>query len=252
MVTDTAVEPTTLLARAMLLTQAAQGLSYPDARLMRELADGQWLAQLELAVAALDEADQLRPPVATLAQAIAALPAASASLAEEHTRLFARQVLVSPYASSYDHDPGQSRPNTLQEVMAFYRAFGLRIDPHKPDLPDHIGAQLEFLAVLLAKEAYAHSVDLHESATICREARSRFSREHMVGWLPRFVERLSAQARLDFYPALTALIMTLIALETDIATEPASDGLLDRPDEAESFTCGLLPGAPPVDEPEIF
>jgi TorA maturation chaperone TorD len=258
MVTATAAEPTTLLARATLLALTARALAYPTAGLLAELADGRWLDQLRLAAAALDEPARLAAALAEVAAALAEAmtgPAVGAGgepvpgLAEEYTRLFARQVLVAPYASSYAIDPGQSRSVNLQAVMAFYTAFGLRVDPAHPELPDHIGAQLEFLAALAAKEAYASSAGLSEPAAICRAARARFVGEHVAGWLPRFVERLHGQARLAFYPSLGSLALALLADEPG-DRPPLAATMIGTAAAEERFVCGMLPGSVPVDEPE--
>ncbi|MBI2941454.1 MAG: molecular chaperone TorD family protein [Chloroflexi bacterium] len=82
-----------------------------------------------------------------------------------------------------------------------------------PERLDHLGVELEFVGALCAKEAYAWEAGQLEPAAICREARERFVATHLAGWLPEFVARLKANARLAFYPAVMALALTLVQTE---------------------------------------
>ena len=77
----------------------------------------------------------------------------------------------------------------LADISGFYRAFGFRAAGERPD---HIVPQLEFVALLYAKEAYAFMCRDHAGAAVCSESREKFVREHMSGWLPSFVAETAA------------------------------------------------------------
>jgi DMSO reductase family type II enzyme chaperone len=240
--TTTAPDATVLLARATAYIQLARALAYPTDALLADLRAGGFVERLGAAVAVLDAAGPLAAALDDLARAVAALPAGPLGLAEEHTRLFARQVPAPPYESSYDRDPGNSRVVRLQEIARYYAAFGLRVAPDHPDLPDHLGAELEFAGVLCAKEAYAIDAGLAEPAAVCAEARARFVGEHLIGWLPRFVERLEAQARLAFYPAVAALALALLRDEPVAGLVAAPAPAVPAAADDEPFNCALGPG----------
>ena len=48
---------------------------------------------------------------------------------------------------------GGDRMRTMEEVVRFYRYFGLRPDEETREPPDHLSAQLEFLHFLTYREA---------------------------------------------------------------------------------------------------
>jgi TorA maturation chaperone TorD len=137
-------------------------------------------------------------------------PSANLSPAEEHTFLFHRQAHCPPYESSYY--PAGLEQN-LADIAGFYRAFGLRVAPEAHERVDHIGSQLEFVAVLCAKEVRALQNDLTEQAEICRAARRAFLADHLGRWAPAFAARVKDKARLPLYPALTEALMALLTRE---------------------------------------
>jgi putative dimethyl sulfoxide reductase chaperone len=132
--------------------------------------------------------------------------------AEEHTFLFARQTPCPPYESTYY--AGGLEQN-LADVAAFYRAFGLQLAPEAHERADHISSQLEFMAVLCAKEARALSSNLTEPAETCRTARRSFLEFHLGRWTPAFAARLEAKARLPLYPALAGVLLAYLAHEAE-------------------------------------
>lgn len=209
----------TLTARAALWAWAARALSYPTAE--REQTLGAAAERDRLAAAAL--ADPGGAVTAALQPIWAALDEPSSGeigLAEEHTFLFGRHVRVPPYESSYVLEPGTDRSTHLAEIGGLYAAFGLTISTAHPDMPDHLGAECELLAVLLAKEAYALARGWPSRAKLTRRARRKLVLEHLGRWLPAFAERLEKHHRLPFYPALAALLLQLLSLEQRLLDTP--------------------------------
>jgi putative dimethyl sulfoxide reductase chaperone len=198
-----------LETRASLYSALALGFAYPA-----EPAIWPLLAE-EMGYAAdrLHGSAELDLAVRQVQSAISALGTAATELpgpAEEHTFLFARQTPCPPYESTYY--AGGLEQN-LADVAAFYRAFGLQLAPAAHERADHISSQLEFMAVLCAKEARALGNGLTGPAEICRAARRSFLEFHLGRWTPAFAARLEAKARLPLYPALAGVLLAFLDCE---------------------------------------
>lgn len=246
MVATSLPETMALVKRAGVYLHLARALVYPTEALLAELGSGAWGQDLGRAVEGLDSNGRLMPVAEQVERAAREVGGGPIGLAEEYTYLFLRQTPAPPYGTSYGR--GLSRAYELQEVGGFYAAFGLRVAEDRHDLPDHIGAELEFVGLLLAKEAYALATGLAEPAAVCREARAGFVGRHLANWLPEFQARLAANARLAFYPALAALAWALLALEpVEAPAEVAAAGAPSE-EEEDAFVCSLVdswPAEPP-------
>jgi DMSO reductase family type II enzyme chaperone len=240
-------------SRALLYRLLAGAFVYPDVEAEAALCSGEFLTTLKGAARALGNAD-LVESIEHLRGAIFATGAADLSLAAEHVTLFTRNVPCSPYASRYLVRDVMARPRVLEEVNRVYHAFGVQVDRDRPDLPDHIGAELEFLGYLLAKELHALEQGWQEQAQICRDARATLLREHLLLWVPVFYERLNDHARLPFYPAVTGVALALLqddagALGVTVGsvaeTRDAQRGESVEGDEhGSSFDCGVVSRSP--------
>lgn len=206
MATDTEL----LMVRARLVHLLACGFAYPDEALCQTLASGEYALELSSLGETLGLHSTLPALLAALGKERGAEPA---RLQGEHTYLFARNVLCPPYETSYGRGRGLGAVQDLAEVASFYAAFGFQVAATAKELPDHLCVELEFLAALYAKEAYAREQGWRERGQVCAEARAKFAAEHLKTWLPKFSERAREHARLAFYPALAALAETLVALE---------------------------------------
>jgi TorA maturation chaperone TorD len=134
-----------------------------------------------------------------------------ASVEEERTRLFVKGE-VPPYEGSYESAPVTSRAplgrgvQQLADAAGFYRAFGFQVSG---DRADHLAAQLEFAALLCAKEAFAHITHEDEGAEICRLARTTFLNEHLLPWLPAFCDRVGAHTRHPIFATWALAVLRL-------------------------------------------
>ena len=219
-----------LIARAALWAWTARTFAYPTPDLERTFAEPTERHRLAALAASADPDGA----VGTTLQAVwAALDEpdnhGEIALAEEYTFLFGRHVRVPPYESSYVLEPGTDRSTHLAEVGGLYEAFGLTISVAHPDMPDHLGAECELLAVLLAKEAYAHEQGWSSRAKVTRRARRKLVVEHLQRWLPAFAERLEKHHRRSLYPALAGLALQLLAVEERLLEAPRPAVLAGEP-----------------------
>jgi len=120
--------------------------------------------------------------------------------------------VVPVYETSYEPGPGASGGPTFQmaDIAGFYRAFGFEVSGERPD---HIVPELEFLALVLVKEAYALMAGQVEGAEICATARRRFIAEHLGRWLPMLRERARGAEGGEGLDDLAGIVLSLAEAE---------------------------------------
>lgn len=101
-----------------------------------------------------------------------------------HSQIF-HQSVPPPYETS--HAGGGAAD--LADIAGFYRAFGVTL---AGDKPDHLIAELEFVALVLTKEAHART-QADDRAEICLSARARFLRERLGTWTDAFADAVEAR-----------------------------------------------------------
>lgn len=74
------------------------------------------------------------------------------------------------------------------------------------DVEDHIGVELDFMAALALKEAWARAADVGEGLDIVRTAERTFLDDHLARWADAFAERLLQAPAPDFYGAAARLL----------------------------------------------
>lgn len=117
------------------------------------------------------------------------------SLEGEYHRLFATEAPVPPCESSYGlSDKGA----ILSDVAGFYKAFGLKGGAVE-DFVDSIGHELEFMGILILKEAIGKEIGLKGEVSVTVEAQKEFLKSHLGRWYKKFVELLLERTRHPFY-----------------------------------------------------
>jgi putative dimethyl sulfoxide reductase chaperone len=198
----------TLVAQARLASLLARGFAYPTVELHEAIRTGSYRQDVK----ALAEALGLETHAQALSEALDEPGALDPyALEGEYTRLFERNVVCPLNESGYAGGRGMGAVHDLAYVSSFYAAFGFKVSPQTKELADHLCVELEFLGVLLAKEAYANERGWDQRARVASDARSKYVAEHLALWLPRLDEKLAKNAELKFYPALAKLAIALIA-----------------------------------------
>jgi len=192
----------------------ARGLGYPDAEWVAVLLDGWWpmtfAAVLELLGVSADG----------IQQAIKALPAETAAALEalqiEYTYLFINavpHVPAPPYASAYTGE-GLLMGEPAEAALLAYRRAGLVLARDYHELPDHLAAELEFLAWLGEQIAEAYGTGDEESARMWTAQQQSFLRRQVQPWLSSFCRRVEEVARIPFYRELARLIGPVLSAVT--------------------------------------
>lgn len=114
-------------------------------------------------------------------------------LAPVHFVLFEGTVLCSPHETEYIRDPF-AKATQLADIAGFYAAFGLQVSTVNQTTPDDICTELEFMALVTRREAYALVQDWDEQASVCRTAARTFMDAHLGRWINAFTADLCEQA----------------------------------------------------------
>jgi len=166
------------------------------------------------------------PPSDELARALGrhdgglALPEVDpAALALEHTRLFVGpgKAVAPPYGSVY-HDGGVLMGESTMDVLRRYSEAGLTFTPDRGELPDHVVAELSFLAVLAEEEGVAWSAGDEAAARAWLDRRGAFLWDHLAAWAPELSQRMLAATDEPFYRALAVSLRELVAVDLEYVT----------------------------------
>lgn len=176
----------------------------------------------------------LSPPSAELAEAVSkanapfALPTLSpVELIPEYHRLFVGpgSLPAPPYESVY-REGWRVMGETTLEARRQYDAAGYALDPSFSELPDHVVAELAFMALLAGEEAEAWEAEDAAAALTWLERERAFLDDHLTRWLPAFCDRLLAVTDVPFYRGLADTIREFITL--DLERVAALTGLLEE------------------------
>jgi len=88
---------------------------------------------------------------------------------------------------------------STSEVRALYEAAGLEMSPEFHDLPDHISAELDFLAHLASRQVGALERGLLEVAADYARQGDDFRSYHLDRWCPTFLGCVKANPVSHFY-----------------------------------------------------
>ena len=126
----------------------------------------------------------------------------------EYTRLFMGpyKLPCPPWESVYTSPKRLMMQEAYDEVRDYYNKAGLTVN-NQGIMADHIGAELNFLAVVLQK---AHSDPKKEQ--YYRDLTRGFLDEHVIKWIPQFARDMEDAADLLFYKTLARVTRSMIDL----------------------------------------
>ncbi len=237
-----------VLGRSAVYEALALAITYPSAGSLQRLSD---------LLADLDGHDVVRayglaPRLAAIGEALAVASADDLQL--EHNRLFLGQVLCSPHETEYERDTF-SKASQLADIAGFYNAWGLQTADSRRTMPDFVGTELEFLAMVTRREAYAALRGWANRRRVAREAVQAFMQTHLGRWVNAFAadlrEETSDADAGRFYAAVARLLEQFVVM--DIAANGVLPSMLTarvpRPEDNEPMLC--IEDEVAVDEDEL-
>jgi putative dimethyl sulfoxide reductase chaperone len=121
---------------------------------------------------------------------------------------------VAPYGSVHHPDDpkkGQLWGDTTKQLHRFATDHGLTLKgPGYDGIPDHVGHELEMLALLLEAEAEASFAGDDERAERLRNSQRYLLTSHLGRWVPPFCDKVREKAIGGFYRGMAALTCDLL------------------------------------------
>ena len=102
----------------------------------------------------------------------------------------------------------EARESIMMELLRFYHYFDMKLQEEGRDFPDHLVAELEFMAFLSQKEATA--LERGKNSHPYRFAQLDFLERHLDRWVPALNERISQRVEEPFYTAASAFMAAFI------------------------------------------
>ena len=163
--------------------------SYPDSELYESFTQEGMAGELEELIAGL--------PFKMVFQSI---PSFSRSLEEVetiYTTYFDMPICPIPLQETIYRKGEMSRDDIQEGVVRFFEHFGLGMNPEEKEFPDHLVAELEFMAFLAAKEASA--VAEGKDSSPYRLAQYDFLARHLCKWFKRMNQKVQRLINEPFY-----------------------------------------------------
>lgn len=232
---------TALAARAALARALALAFAPPQGPALDFLMGGLAPKVMEAAVHLADG-----PALRAGAEAVARALEDGPDLDGEYHRLFRTELAATPYETEYGPHRAARKGAELADILGFYEAFGFRPAPSAAELPDHIGAELEFLSLLLVKEADARGRGAAEEAAVAADAARKFFADHLGRWARAFCQRLRDATRHQFYAAAAGLLQGFLDAEASRLGCPLGEaGLPASGSPADCVACPMALQVPP-------
>ncbi len=127
---------------------------------------------------------------------------------------------LSPHESVHrvreDGDHGKLWGADTVVVKKFIEATGLRFQSAFGGMPDHLAAELEFVQKLEERMTQAQAEGEMELAENLDQIKHRFLQEHILTWVPPFLDRVIAKTNIPFYREISKLAVQFLASEQEV------------------------------------
>ena len=205
-----------------------------------ELLVGESALRGAVQAAGLDRSTELGQAMWSVHEAAANTEAQALKI--EHHRLFDAGMACAVNESAYVR---RDKGAILGDICGFYRAFGFEAGAATSEKPDHLGCELEFVALLLCLLARARERGEAEPCQVTEQALASFCAEHVDVWLGAFCQRLESVSGLAFYEALAGALQKVWGALREYHDWPRGEGaVVGEPveDVGTPYECGMSAG----------
>jgi TorA maturation chaperone TorD len=115
-----------------------------------------------------------------------------------------------PYESYYRE--GRMMGRAAMDCLSVYKTDGLVLT-QKPELPDHIVTQLEYLHFLCLAQMEALENGDSDLRQHLRDKKRKFYERHIISWVPDFCIQVRSHSRVNFYSVMSRLLKNFTLLE---------------------------------------
>ncbi|MDZ7831971.1 MAG: molecular chaperone TorD family protein [Desulfobacterales bacterium] len=122
------------------------------------------------------------------------------------------ETIAPPLGSVYLEDQPTLMGTSTRDILDIYRQAGLDMAESFNGPPDHIIAELEFLAYLVSARLSADT----ETGQTLHALEQRFLRHHLGAWIEPFTRKVTQGAGTGFYQLLGELTRQAVLAETPI------------------------------------
>ena len=137
---------------------------------------------------------------------------------------------ISPHESVHhvrdDGDYGKLWGADTVAVKKFVEATGLSYQSAFGGMPDHIAAEFELMQKLEDRLAQAQIDGEKELAENLQVIKQRFMVEHILTWVPEFLDKVVAKANFPFYREMAQFASQFLAGEQELLLESEGAGTL--------------------------
>lgn len=147
------------------------------------------------------------------------------------------KVPISPFESVYANDGRLIMQESRDVACALYAAEGLEVQDRYNMPEDHLSFELQYLALLLNRQADALESANDRSAEAYAVRARAFFGDHLLTWVPVFCEEARPLTSTSFYSGLlqtTAAWMALEAAAYELDPATAQHDVRERADEAHA------------------
>jgi TorA maturation chaperone TorD len=151
-------------------------------------------------------------------------------LAVDYARVFLGNG-VNAYSAAYPFESVFSSSKRLlmqdarDEILAIYRAYGVKPHESWKVSEDHISLELEFMKTLGQRALDALRSGDESAAAEILMASYNFLMDHLISWTPMLITEIKKFARTDFYQALACATAGFLAVDRELLEELLAEEL---------------------------
>lgn len=150
----------------------------------------------------------------------------------EYTGLFItafHDTYCPPYESIHRDAGRRLMGDSTVSVKRLYNSLGLHVSQQFKDLPDHLSAELEFMYFLSLNEAKFEE-NGNGGRGLCRKFERKFLEDHMLRWIPEFVECMESSSGSEFFTTLSRFASGFVREDAVFLSDTEAPGKI-QPDE---------------------